>query len=782
MSRGASVSQKPLLSILIAAVALLLPACGGGDSQKPTEPTEPEAQLARVEVRPDSAELTAEGDTAHFEATALDEDGNEMSGVDFEWDSSDPSVATVDSSGVAKAQAEGVALIVAEVDQVSDSSQVQVESTESSPPIPASIGRTLPARFWAASTWDPVNERVLVHGGSDRRTHGELWSYDPSTGSWSLLSEEGPTRWGHHVVWDSSSEHLLLFGGNDGSQGFAMTNELWSYDIGGGNWTKLDPAGTRPDPREQPAVAFAPERQEMFVFGGVIGDKTDVVNDLWVYRAESNQWVRLQPSGSTPPARKGHTMIWDSQEQRLLVYGGWNSLDPRFRDLWQYDPEENRWREISTGGEPPKRFRHGVAWDRQEQHMYIYAGCCGPNGKKEDLWRYDAEDHSWRELNPGSPKPSGRNRLNDQMLWVPSHEAFVVYGGRGECPLLNDLWSYVPRQKQWVELSEGGSANPLQRTDHKAAALNGRVYSFGGCNGSRQTADLVRFDPGSGQVEVVQPGGSHPPARSKHGLAAAPSDNRLYLYGGTGTEQGTLGEVWSYRESENKWAKHDVSGTQPPSRFDAAWVWDPDSERLLLFGGVDVGRGNSKNDRFVNDLWSFDPSENTWTQLQENRSGSGPRPRKHQMGVWDEEEGRLLIYGGHAQRDDGSKINYKDLWAYDPASGSWTLLDDGEPGPEHRVDTGAAWEPTIDGLFLYGGMKFSGSDADRRLGDLWSYETSIDEWTERSSGSPEARQQHELVHVNGSLILIGGYGSISGRYLATVWSYNPATDTWTQAR
>lgn len=776
--------------ILLSSFLVGLTACGGDST--PTEPDdtggEPDPTvIAEVEVTPRSADFSSVGETQDFDAKAVDRQGDEVPGTSFAWRSSDPEVVTVDGTGLATARAEGSAEVIAEVEDpgedTSGSASVQVQPSDPAPPEPAAVDRTLPARFFAASAWDPVNERILVHGGSDRRTHGELWSYDPSAGTWSMLADDGPIRWGHQAVFDEAGERLLTFAGNDGSEGFAMTSGVWSYDLSTDRWTQVNASGG-PDPREQASVALAPERREMFAFGGQVGNKTDVANDLWVYQLDEDRWERLNPSGPVPEPRKGASMVWDGVQGRLLLYGGWNSADPRFQDLWAYDVEENTWTEITTGGEPPRRYRHGAAWDGVERAMYVFAGCCGRGGKFDDVWRYDAEEGSWSEVPTGSSGPFGRNRLNDQMLWDPTHEAFIVYGGLGDCGLMSDLWAFLPRQGRWKQLSRHGTAAPLERADHAAAALDGQVYVFGGCDGARLASDLVRLDPETGAVDVLQPSGPAPPPRSKLGMTAAPERGELYLFGGSTAEEAATNGLWAYDVRENAWRELAASGPTPQARFDPAWTWSPDEGAIFLFGGVNPARGDDQSERFLDDLWSFDPENGAWTEIEAPGAGSGPDPRKHQKGVWDAERDRLLLYGGHAQRDDGLKINYTDLWAYDPAGDGWTLLNDGGSGPVHRVDTGAAWDPETDQVLLYGGIRFVGPDSERRLGDLWGYGVSDDAWSELSSTGPGPRQQHELVLVPGigRALIVGGYGGSEGRYLGSVWSYEPAADRWTEVR
>lgn len=115
--------------------ACLLAACGGGD-QTPTEPpSEPpsEPTLSTIDVTPDSATLDSIGATQQFEATANDQNGNTMSRVTFTWSSSDTTVATVDSTGLAEARQEGEVAITAQAEGIADTADLAVETTSSGP-------------------------------------------------------------------------------------------------------------------------------------------------------------------------------------------------------------------------------------------------------------------------------------------------------------------------------------------------------------------------------------------------------------------------------------------------------------------------------------------------------------------------------------------------------------------------------------------------------------------------------------------------------------------------
>ena len=81
---------------------------------------------ASVEVSPSAAEVIAFGATVQLIAEAFDANGHSVAGEEFSWESSDPSVATVDASGLVTAAAGGEATITASVGEAKGSAAIRV--------------------------------------------------------------------------------------------------------------------------------------------------------------------------------------------------------------------------------------------------------------------------------------------------------------------------------------------------------------------------------------------------------------------------------------------------------------------------------------------------------------------------------------------------------------------------------------------------------------------------------------------------------------------------------
>ena len=119
-------------------LAGLLAACGTTDL-----PSDPSPTVASVAVTSATTTMTAFGSTIQLTAVAKDAAGGTISGRTFTWSSSDQTVVTVSSSGLATAVADGAASITATADGVDGSASLTVAQAVSSVDVtPASSNLT----------------------------------------------------------------------------------------------------------------------------------------------------------------------------------------------------------------------------------------------------------------------------------------------------------------------------------------------------------------------------------------------------------------------------------------------------------------------------------------------------------------------------------------------------------------------------------------------------------------------------------------------------------------
>ncbi|HLB95112.1 MAG TPA: kelch repeat-containing protein, partial [Nitrospiria bacterium] len=101
---------------------------------------------------------------------------------------------------------------------------------------------------------------------------------------------------------------------------------------------------------------------------------------------------------SPPPARLGHTMVYDSINERALMFGGFADRSPSpSSGTWVYDYPN--WNQLSPLPSIPKgRFLHAMAYDSENQQAILFGGAtqgCGvdcsdidPDYYQADTWTY----------------------------------------------------------------------------------------------------------------------------------------------------------------------------------------------------------------------------------------------------------------------------------------------------------------------------------------------------------------------------------------------------------
>ncbi|MEZ6124357.1 MAG: hypothetical protein R3C49_14460 [Planctomycetaceae bacterium] len=181
--------------------------------------------------------------------------------------------------------------------------------------------------------------------------------------------------------------------------------------------------------------------------------------------------------------------------------------------------------------------------------------------------------------------------------------------------------------------------------------------------------ELFRIDPTFDAVRFtqIQAGGPQPSRSclSRDGRDSSGADQSVYVFGG-GVYAGfqiiaATDRFMRYDTATNTWT--DLTSLDGPSgRLGAMMV--SDGKDLYVFAGVQPFLSF-----FImkNDLWKFDVSEQTWTQLSE---GGGPAARHMAMGAVMDDR-KLVVFGGEGfdLLTFGFPI-VTETWSWD-----WSLAD-----------------------------------------------------------------------------------------------------------
>lgn len=317
-------------------------------------------------------------------------------------------------------------------------------------------------------------------------------SADAQPLSYTLLESEGPKPAGRvdgTIAYDPASRRVFLFGGSAGTE----KNDLWVYSFGDRRWTELQPEGERPPARLGHTTIFDAARRRLVVFGG---QAAGFFNDTWAYEIDRNQWRRLAASGAAPSRRYGHSGVLDAARDRMIISHGFTNSG-RFDDTWSFDLVSDTWRDISpqSGARPLRRCLHHAVTDAANNQMLLYGGCASGFGPCPlgDLWSFDLNSNRWTEIT-ASPRPAAREHYG--VAFDSARNRMILFGGAGPGKL-NDTWEFDPQARTWRETPLAGPA-PAARSRHHGAFASDRGVSlfFGGATSATQTNELWLLGPG----------------------------------------------------------------------------------------------------------------------------------------------------------------------------------------------------------------------------------------------------------------------------------------------
>jgi hypothetical protein len=241
-----------------------------------------------------------------------------------------------------------------------------------------------PRRF-AQMVYDAAHRQMLMYGGGDQFVSSETWAWNGA--SWTNLTPPSPALGPKAVdsfalAYDAARQQVVLFGGEyyQSGVGAVVLGETWIWN--GSNWTNATPA-LSPSPRVGVAMAYDSASEQVVLFGG-----NQAGNDeTWAW--DGSNWHLLLPSGSAsnPPGRFSHSMVYDSTHNQIVLFGGFGSSGSSLNDTWLWNG--STWQ--SAGSAPAGlvgRGTAGLAYDSIGDQVVLFGGWTGAS-YVGDMWVSD---------------------------------------------------------------------------------------------------------------------------------------------------------------------------------------------------------------------------------------------------------------------------------------------------------------------------------------------------------------------------------------------------------
>ncbi|MHA1350010.1 MAG: Kelch repeat-containing protein [Promethearchaeota archaeon] len=305
--------------------------------------------------------------------------------------------------------------------------------------------------------------------------------------------------------------------------------------------------------RYGPGTVYDLRLQKLIIFGGGTQSSTgfELFDDMWTYNSTTNIWIETIPTNKPSP-RSGHSMVYDSFNNKTILFGGWDENIGLTDQTWVFDSQLDQWTEFFPDSAPNNRQSHAMYYDPFFQRVILFGGYKDSLPHYSDTWEYNYSNNTWTELNP-STSPSGR--YGSKMVYDPINQRAILFGGRGTT-IMDDTWIYYYGNNTWTELSP--TSNPDTRYWHGMVydSNNHKVILFGGRHAGapgEALEDTWIFDPSTNEWIEVLPL-SHPSNRMDFSMVYDSNNQIAILFGGYRFSGNTLGDTWTYSYNSNSWS------------------------------------------------------------------------------------------------------------------------------------------------------------------------------------------------------------------------------------
>jgi hypothetical protein len=290
-------------------------------------------------------------------------------------------------------------------------------------------------------TWtvDEAGATAYLFGGRDGGTvHGDLWAYDLATDAWRRLEPAGgdapAARFGHEAAW-IPGRGLVVFGGQAGSTFFG---DLWLFDPGAGAWTQLPADGDAPVPRYGSCSAVSPDGR-LWISHGFTENGTRF-DDTRAYDFDIRRWADETPSDALPVRRCLHVCWWTA-DGRLALYGGQTNGVPALGDLWALLPlasGEGRsgWESL---GNPLPLDRNLVAAAAVGDDVVLFGGRDSDGRPVADLHLVRGDELAFAALAAAGSGPSARWAAI--LIHDVARGRILLFGGTEGSTASADTWA-----------------------------------------------------------------------------------------------------------------------------------------------------------------------------------------------------------------------------------------------------------------------------------------------------------------------------------------------------
>jgi hypothetical protein len=292
------------------------------------------------------------------------------------------------------------------------------------------------------------------------------------------------------------------------------------------------------------------------------------------------------------PRSSAHLIYYKPARSLVLIDGYEKGTFPLSGKAETWAWKNNAWSRLDATDQPLRSLSGAVYTGDNKIFLYGGVGSRGYDDTLKDAYNYDGQ--KWNKLN----SPSIGTRDHHEMAYDEHNKTIVLYGGQNAKREF-DTKTWIYKNDQWSVLDIPG---PGPRVHHTMSYDTERkkIVLFGGSTDKSTSDETWEFDGISWSKIAVA---ANPGARSHHSMVYDPSRKKVLLYGGN-MDMKAKGDIWSW--DGTKWEMLSDNG---PGRFLAAAAFNSSNNKLYVFGG----NGGEQGMLIYSDLWEWDGGK--WSQV-----------------------------------------------------------------------------------------------------------------------------------------------------------------------
>jgi hypothetical protein len=324
-------------------------------------------------------------------------------------------------------------------------------------------------RIGAPFFYDPAAGRTILMSGFscdmswsyETMHYSDVWTFNAQEESWAFLGEADISR-ATTFGYDAESARLVFV--------TMKPMETWAYDPASGELENMAADDMPPEVDFRlylfgAPMAYDSESDRLILYGGA-ESPGKTFDGTWAYDYNSNTWTNMRPE-SGPPPRAFHQLVYDSESDRVVLWGGYPNLENDTR-VWSYDHNSNTWEAHENNGGPGDHYeRFGMIYHPPSDRIFLHSGFQEEYGERKETfldpatWTYDLNSNTWLQIQ--TETDPGR-RMWYSMAYDEAADKVIFFGGEKTAKYAGDMtnavWLFDFKTMQWRDATGKESGCP----------------------------------------------------------------------------------------------------------------------------------------------------------------------------------------------------------------------------------------------------------------------------------------------------------------------------------